>query len=316
MDLVRDHVHWDSACEDNSTCYNTTVTLFTDAMTAVLNASEAILGRIPVIGYIVLPRNTSYFKILFDMVLHRHFPCYQYARTGDYIEYDIVQHTKAAQYAYQIPWERLHEHSVAERINHPDSDDTENEEDSFFLLANLEPDFFELTGGCVLDVCGTGDLRSRAWPALGEDALWSAARKDSTSSNRASSSWHFEQAVRALAGAVAAYMNHTGTDGHGKFRGVAVTGAASEQAMTALRLALYEALPYANDTQFYDTIDPASVFSLGAAVLGRNMQLADEQMDCDCRVSEDLRRQHSYPSDDEFPCNRRMAHLDSYCCFS
>lgn len=310
MELVRDRGRWGGDCEYNLTCYNTTVTLFTDAMTAILDASEAALGHTPIIGYIALPQNTSAFTGLFDTVLHHDFPCYQWARRGDYIEYDIVRQTKAAQYAYQIPWERLHEQSPAECTKQVDNDDAK-EEDAFFLLAIFEPDFFELAGGCVLDVCTTSDLGSRAWPELGEDALWPATLEDMTSDNRASPSWHFGLAVRHLADAVAAYMEHTDPDRRGKFRGVVVAGAASEQAMTALRVALHDALPYINDTQFYDTVDPASVFSLGAAVLGRNMQLADEQMDCDCMVDEDLRRPLGCPLDDEFPCNRVMAHLDS-----
>lgn len=295
-DLVRGRGRWGRDCEANMTCSNATAKLFADAMTAILDASETALGHAPIIGHVVLPRNTSVFTGLFDTVLHHDFPCYQWARRGDYIEYDIVRLTKAVQHAYQIPWGQ---------------NDDAGDEDAFILLANLEPGFLELTGVCPMDVCSTSDLAARAWPELGEDALWPAMRSNTTSDDRASPSSRFGQVVRLLADAVAAYMAPTDPERSGNFRGVVVAGAASEQAMAALRVALYDALPYANDTQFYDTIDLASVFSLGAAILGRNTQLADEHLDCDCTVDEELRRPHGYPSDDAFPCNRTIAHLDS-----
>ena len=290
--LVRDRGRWGRDCEANMTCSNAAAALFADAMAAILDASASALGRAPIIGYVVLPRSTSVFTGLFDTVLHHDFPCYQWARRGDYIEYDIVRPTKAVQHAYQIPW-------------------GQNDDAAFILLANLELGFLELAGVCPMDVCSTSDLAARAWPELGEDALWPAMQSNTTSDDRASPSARFGQAVRRLADAVAAYMAPTDIKRSGNFRGVVVAGAASEQAMAALRVALHDALPYANDNPFYDTVDLASVFSLGAAVLGRNTQLADERLDCDCMVDEALRRPQGYPLDDAFPCNRTMAHLDS-----
>ncbi|ERS98317.1 hypothetical protein HMPREF1624_05101 [Sporothrix schenckii ATCC 58251] len=302
-DVVRDRGRWGWDCEADMTCSNATATLFADGMAAILDASESALGHAPIIGYVVLPHNTSELTGLFDMVLHHDFPCYQWARHGDYIEYDMIRPAQAVQYAYhdQMPWGQ--------------SDDT-GEEDAFVLLANLEPGFLELAGVCPkdVDVCRTSELAARAWPALGEDALWPPAmRSNTTSDDRASPSARFGQAVRRLADAVAAYVTAAATEPecNGHVRGVVVAGAASEQAMAALRIALHDVLPYANDTPFYDTVDPASVFSLGAAVLGRNTQLADERGDCACMVDEALRRPEGSPLDDAFPCNRTMAHLDS-----
>lgn len=298
-DLVRGHGRWGPDCENSIVCSDAITALFADAMAAILDASKSALGHAPVIGYVILPKNTSAFAGLFDIELHYNFPCYQWARHGDYIEYDIFKPTKAVHYAYRLPWGR--------------NEDKNNEvEENFVLLANLELGYFELTGVCLEDFCTTSDLAARAWPELGEDALWPAMHLESnvTSDDRASPSAHFSQAVRLLADAVAAYMAPmvpTDPDRSCNFHGVVVAGAASEQAMAALRLALHDALPYANDSQFYDTVDAASVFSFGAAVLGHNTQLADEYVDCDCREDEELRRQHGGPLNDEFPCNRPMA---------
>lgn len=284
-------------------------------MTAIVDASETALGHQPLIGYIVLPHNTTILREIFDDVLHYDFPCYGYARRGDDVHLDIVRHRKAAQYAYQIPWKPLHSQSTKSQNDR--HRDMEAEEDAFFLLANFEPDFLELAGGCVHFACDSGDLvEPRAWPELGEDALW-AAGTTTLEEASASPGRRSGDMTTKLADAITFYMELTDPD-RSSFRGIVITGAASDRAMAALRFALHDALPFVNKTHFYDSVPPASVFSLGAALIGRNRQLGDEWHDCECIVDEDLRcpggkrpdPPWNLPFDNEFPCNRSLVIVD------
>lgn len=128
---------------------------------------------------------------------------------------------------------------------------------------------------------------------------------------------HFFLQVRWSLTQAYVYMEHTDPD-RSKFRGIVIAGAASERAMAALRFVLHETSPYASKTQFYDTVLPASIFNLGAAIVGRNKQLWNERQDCECMMDEDRRcpggkpqdLPWTLPFDNEFPCNQPLIFLD------
>ncbi|CAK7241977.1 MAG: hypothetical protein STHCBS139747_003450 [Sporothrix thermara] len=261
-----------------------------------MNATESLLGYMPPIGSLVVPHSMSSSEGNFDTLMHSAFELYSPARRGCYVEYDTLNCNRAAQYAYQLPWNGGHQ-DVPRHMKFDTLEDENALNEAFFLVANFEADYLELAGGCILDVCLDGDKRPRAMLELGEVAQWPAT------SATPLPSWHFGLAVQKLADAIAVYMGTIGD--RSLFRGVVIAGSASEQSMMALRVAVGKALSDIDDTRIYGKIQPAYVFSLGASVVGRNMQLHDERQDCDCSVAEHHRRSAGLAVDSEFPCDRQ-----------
>ncbi|CAK7209523.1 hypothetical protein SCUCBS95973_000469 [Sporothrix curviconia] len=213
-----------------------------------MNATEAILGYMPVIGKLVVPRNISSSEGDFDSLMHNSFELYGPARRGCYVEYDVLDYGRAVQYAYQLPWIGSHQDLPEHMKFEIDDAELYKQGDAYFLLANLEVDYFDLAAGCVEDAC---DFRLLGPPDamldLGENALWPALP------------------------------------------------------LTA------SPMPDLSGKHLYDKIEPAYVFSLGASVKSRNMQLGDERRDCECSMDEHYRIDGGFPLNDEFPCNRDFA---------
>ncbi|KAL1906398.1 hypothetical protein Sste5344_007874 [Sporothrix stenoceras] len=291
-----------------------------EAMEDIMIATEAVLGYKPVIRYLSLPHYAGTYWGIFNHIMHRVYDCFQWERDFCEIIYEIIVHREAAQHAYQLPWKDM---NISETGFGWGSGTELEDEDTFFLLANLEADYFELSRVCILHVCEDSLSFSRPHMIsidLGEDTLWPEVSHDDAAAFvdinmpkawDPSVDWHFGQAVQKMGDAISAFMARAPTaPGRDLLRGIIVTGRASEQAMTALEIALRNTLPKVNDTRFYDTIQPSAVFSFGAAIVGRNAQLTDEFSGCSCSSDEAHRIERGYPLDDEFPCNREQARID------
>lgn len=118
-------------------------------MDDIMSATEAVLGYKPVIGYLTLPQYTQPYWWVFNHAMHRVYDCFQWERDECEIIFEIVRHRKAAQHAYQLPWK---DEDITETGYGFGSDRELEDEDTFFLLANLEADYLELSRACIL-VC-------------------------------------------------------------------------------------------------------------------------------------------------------------------
>lgn len=282
-------------------------------MSLIINETARVLSHPPQIGLIVLPRNLFFYWTLLDDIMHEMFDCYRPPRRGDYIEYDIVHHLKAAQYGYRlitpddldVSWSP-DGRELWDKFGEVWHDDIFAEPDLYILLANLERDYLELSPFCVSIGCDMPMVWEQLLD-LGEDSLQlhGGSHFDDFSEVQIPLNRELGHAAKKLAAGITSFMEKNSFPRQKELlSAVVVAGGASETATDALGYALREALPFVNSTRFRDNLDPASVFSLGAAVPSRNIRLRDEQHDCDCDVPEHLREREGFPLDDEFPCNR------------
>ena len=282
-------------------------------MNLIINETARVLSHPPQIGLIVLPRNLFFYWFLLDDIVHEIFDCYRHPRRGDYIEYDIIDHLKAAQYSYRlitpddldVPW-APDGRELWDKFGEVRHDDIFADPNLYILLANLERDYLELSPFCVAFGCDMPTVSEQLLD-LGEDSLqlYRGSHFNDFLEVQIPLNREFSYAVKKLTAGIILFMEKNSFPRQKELlSAVVVAGGASETALDALGRALREALPFVNSTRFRDNLDPASVFSLGAAAPSRNIRLYDEQHDCDCDGPERLRDREGLPLDDKFPCNR------------
>ena len=286
-------------------------------MNLIMNETARALPYAPQIGQLVLPRNLFGYWDIVDYMTHRMFNCSRDDQRGDYSSYDIANHMRAAQYGYGlitpddlgISWapdgRKLWDDPEFREIYHGD---IFANPDHYILLANIERDFLELSPFCVA-MEGFIPMKWDLIMNLGEDSLHFGQENrpfvDGWPDIRATVNHGLGQARKKLAEGISSYMSRNSFPLQRELlAAVIVTGGAPKTATDALSLALRDALPHLNNTRFKDSLDPTAVFSLGAAVPGRNHRLWQEVRDCYCDVPERLRVPEGLPSDNEFPCNR------------
>lgn len=285
---------------------------FLQAINLIVDETARVLSHPVQLGYIVLPRGLGGYWALLDEVMHRLFDFYRYSSSPDNVEFEIIGHTRSAQYAYRlitpddlnVPW-APDGREIWHNFGSPRHDEIFAEPEIYILMVNLERYYLEIAPFCVA-FCGI-PMCTTHLSDLGEKSLHlsDSSHLDDNSEVQIPLSREFDRAVSLLATGIRSFMeNNTFPQQNELLSAVIVAGGASEVAMEALRLAARNALPFLDSARFHDNLDPAAVFSLGVAIPSRNNRLYDQRLDCDC--SEEPRL------DQEFPCNSSWIHLRSY----
>jgi hypothetical protein len=157
--------------------------------------------------------------------------------------------------------------------------------DNYILLANLEADFLELTYVCIQLACDYVPDIKAAFPDLGEKNLLNL---DDTLHQEILFPLKAEIArpVKLLSRSIASFVSNTGFPRqHELLRAVVYLGGASEEAFEMLSYALKDALPFLDVWRIKDSLDPAFVPSIGAALEIHTAALGDIERALDsCRV--------------------------------